>query len=163
MEQVALFYEKQTMDQVSLVIGLCFVNCLLIFLLIKAIKAGNKLNVAGMIFGLAVTLLTTLLILNIRLETQIKQDGVYVKLFPFNLKYQHYTWKQLTKAYTRTYSPVQEYGGWGQKGTAENQALNISGNQGLQLIFTNGHKLLIGTQKPKEITELLIKLGENQK
>ncbi|MBX2959059.1 MAG: hypothetical protein KF732_03800 [Flavobacteriales bacterium] len=64
--------------------------------------------------------------------------------------------------YVRQYSPLTEYGGWGirlglfGKGTA----YNVSGNKGLQLEFTNNKKLLIGTNKPNELTETLTKIGK---
>jgi TATA-box binding protein (TBP) (component of TFIID and TFIIIB) len=40
------------------------------------------------------------------------------------------------------------------------KAYNVSGNQGVQLFFTNGKKLLIGTQKPEEITAILKQINQ---
>lgn len=104
-----------------------------------------------------ITLLVTILFLAIRLDIQIKRDGVYVKFFPLHLKFRHYSWTQLSKCYVRKYSPMAEYGGWGLRFGFGGKAYNISGNQGLQLEFTNNKKLLIGTQKPQELEEALIK------
>ena len=69
---------------------------------------------------------------------------------------------ELTKSFVRQYSPLTEYGGWGLrlglfgKGTA----YNVSGNKGLQLEFTDKKKLLIGTNKPDELSETLNKIGQ---
>ena len=55
----------------------------------------------------------------------------------------------------REYKPIMEYGGWGIRGFGSNRALNIKGKIGLQLVFKNGQKLLIGTQKADEIVKIL--------
>ena len=106
-----------------------------------------------------ISLLVTILFLAIRLDTQIKKDGVYVKFFPLHVKFRHYPWAQLSKCYVRKYSPLAEFGGWGLRIGFSGKAYNISGNQGLQLEFTNNKKLLIGTKKPKELTEALVSAG----
>jgi len=41
----------------------------------------------------------------------------------------------------------------------QEEAYNVSGNKGIQLVFTNGRKLLIGTKRPEEVKEILEKLG----
>ena len=55
-----------------------------------------------------------------------------------------------------------EYGGWGLRlGLFGNgKAFNVSGDKGLQLEFTDNKKLLIGTNRPEELTETLIKIGQ---
>jgi len=55
----------------------------------------------------------------------------------------------------RKYKPLLEYGGYGIRGFGNNRALNISGNTGLQLVFKDGRKLLIGTKKGHEMIEML--------
>jgi hypothetical protein len=118
-------------------------------------------NVA-LIIATALTILLTLLFINFRLDTIIKKDGIYVRFFPFHKKFKHYAWDTLTKSFVRQYSAITEYGGWGLrlglfgKGTA----FNVSGDKGLQLEFTNNKKLLIGTNKPYELTETLSKIGQ---
>jgi TATA-box binding protein (TBP) (component of TFIID and TFIIIB) len=61
----------------------------------------------------------------------------------------------------REYAPLSEYGGWGLRYSVNHgKAYNVSGNQGVQLFFTNGKKLLIGTQKPEEITAILKQINQ---
>jgi hypothetical protein len=70
-------------------------------------------------------------------------------------------WNQLESCSVRTYSPLGEYGGWGIKyglGGA-GKVYNVRGNQGLQLVFKDGSRLLIGTQKPLELQEIVDKMG----
>jgi hypothetical protein len=83
-----------------------------------------------------------------------------VRFIPFHLKEIFIAWNQLDECYIRTYSPLGEYGGWGIKyglGGA-GKVYNVSGNQGLQLVFKDGARLLIGTQKPLELQEIINKL-----
>lgn len=93
------------------------------------------------------------LFLQMRLITRITDEGIYVRFVPFHFKEQFYAWDSLESAQVRTYSPLREYGGWGIKYgfNGQGKVYNVSGNQGLQLVFKSGEKILIGTQKPEEI------------
>jgi hypothetical protein len=55
-----------------------------------------------------------------------------------------------------------EYGGWGIRKTfsGKGTAYNVKGKNGLQLVFKNGDRLLIGTQKAEELKETLLTLGK---
>ena len=62
----------------------------------------------------------------------------------------------------RKYKAIWEYGGYGYRYSIKNgRALNISGDMGLQLVFSNGKKLLIGTQKPDLMNTAVNRLKEN--
>lgn len=104
------------------------------------------------------------LVLSINLETSIGEDGLSVRLFPFHIKFRHFEWPQFQKIYMRKYSPLREYGGWGLRWGlfGSGTAYNISGNMGLQLVFQDGRKLLIGTQKAEECQRVLELLGQNK-
>ena len=95
-----------------------------------------------------------------KLETIIKDDGIYVRFLPFQLKFKYYGWSNLSQCYIRQYSPVNEYGGWGLRGFGKNKALNVSGNIGLQLETKDGNRLLIGTNQPQEVENILRKLKQ---
>ncbi len=167
MDNEILFTEKQRFKQWWLWIILLGINVLFLFGFFKQViggqQFGNKpMSNTGLIIVTVVFILFTLLFMNSRLETIIKKDGIYVRFFPFHFKFKYFSWNVLTKAYVRQYAAIAEYGGWGLrfglfgKGTA----YNVSGNEGLQLEFTNNKKLLIGTNKPVELTEALNKIGQ---
>jgi hypothetical protein len=108
----------------------------------------------------AVLLFITLLFLIFRPETEIKSDGIYVRFFPFHLRFRKYDWNNIARSFVRQYSPLSEYGGWGIRfGMRSGRALNTSGNKGIQLIFRNNSKLLIGTNKPDEARNALKEAG----
>ena len=54
------------------------------------------------------------------------------------------------------YRPVAEYGGWGIRGFAGNQALSARGDLGVRLVLAGGEKLLIGSGKPDELAHILL-------
>ena len=95
------------------------------------------------------------------LKTRVEENGIYVRFIPFHWKEIFIAWDQLESCHVRTYSPLGEYGGWGIKyglGGA-GKAYNVSGSQGLQLVFKDGSRLLIGTKKPQELQEIVNKMG----
>lgn len=167
MENEVLFTERQRFKQWWLWLILLGVNGLFLFEVFKQVIGGQQfgdkpMSNAGLLMTTGLTIFLSILFVNFRLDTVIKKDGIYIRFFPFHLKFKHYTWNSLTKSFVRQYSPLTEYGGWGLrlglfgKGTA----FNVSGDKGLQLEFTDNKKLLIGTSKSDELTETLNKIGQ---
>ena len=110
----------------------------------------------------AFTFLITALFAIVHLDTIIKRDGIYFRFYPVQRKYKYLSWQKITKSYVRRYKPILEYGGWGMRiGLfGRGRAYNVPGRNGLQLVYSDGKKLLIGTQKPEEITEILVSLKQ---
>jgi hypothetical protein len=167
MSNEILFSESQKFKKWWLLFMLLGLNGLFIFGVFKQVIGGEQfgdkpMSNVGLLIATGLTLMVTLLFLNFRLDTMIKNDGIYVRFFPFHLTFKHYNWDSLTKSFVRQYSPISEYGGWGWrlglfgKGTA----FNVSGNKGLQLEFNNHKKLLIGTNRPEELIETLSKIDQ---
>lgn len=117
----------------------------------------NVADNAALLTGFLVMLILSLLFFIMKLETHISDRGIDVRFFPIQLKFRHYSWEALDQVYIREYSPISEYGGWGMRYSlsGKGRALNISGKTGLQLVFKDGRKLLIGTKKAFEIEQLL--------
>lgn len=167
MKNKILFTERQRFKQWWLWFILAGLNGLFLFGVYKQVIGGQQfgdkpMSNAGLLITAALTIFFTILFVNFHLDTIIKSDGIYVRFFPFHLKFKYFPWDRLTKSFVRQYSPIIEYGGWGLrlilfgKGTA----FNVSGNKGLQLEFTDNKKLLIGTNKPDELTKTLNKIGQ---
>ena len=95
-----------------------------------------------------------------KLIMQIRTDGIYVSFPPLRNFYTIYYWENIDKLFIREYNPIGEYGGWGIKGRGNNLAYNVSGNIGIQLVLINDSKLLIGTNQPEEIANVLTRLGK---
>ena len=156
MKEDVVFSEKQRFNQWWIWLILLVSN---FSFLIGCFLEASKADRTALVVGLLVVFAVTLLILRFRLETEIKRDGVYVRVPPLLLKWRFYPWENIAKAYIREYKPILEYGGWGIRGLGKNRALNISGNIGLQLEFTDGKKMLIGTNNWDDLQKALVKLG----
>ncbi len=105
---------------------------------------------------MSLSLLLPASFLFIRLDTEIRSDGIYVRFFPLQMRYKKYRWEDIDYLSIRQYDPVKEYGGWGIRGVGSNRALNISGDQGLQLVLKeHKKKLLIGTHQAETLARLL--------
>lgn len=169
MEEGIIFSEKQRFRQWWLWMIFLGINGLFLAGAFKQLiggeQFGNKpMSNTGLLISVSVCLLITALFFILRLETKIDNKGIYVRFFPFQMSFRFYPWESIDKAYVRKYSPIMEYGGWGVRfGLMGNgRALNVSGNQGLQLEFNKDQKLLIGTHKPEELSAVLDKLVKDK-
>ena len=94
----------------------------------------------------------------IKLETKIDEQGIHYGFWPIQLRLKLVPWNVVEKCFIRKYNPLADYGGWGFKVVSirkKGRALNVKGNIGIQLVFKNGKKLLIGTQKEDEAKKVL--------
>lgn len=160
-----LFNESQKFNQWWLwLILLYYVTMLLIvFFVVWRIKQNVMAQTIRVIVLATIALLIivpTAVFFSFRLDTQIRQDGVYVRFLPFYLTFKVYQWRDISKCYVRQYSPIEEYGGWGFRIGPSGKAFNVSGDRGLQLELKDQTKMLIGTNNPLELTEVLRKIGE---
>lgn len=162
-----LFTERQRFKQWWLWLILLGINSLFLFGVCRQVIGGQQfgdkpMSNTGLLITAVLTIFLTILFLNFRLDTLIKKDGIYVRFFPFHLKFKYYAWEKLKKSFVRQYSPIAEYGGWGLRYgfLGKGKAFNVSGDKGLQLEFTDSKKLLIGTSKPDELTEVLKRIGQ---
>jgi hypothetical protein len=138
-----------------------------VFALIKASAGENSQEtleiVLGFVVGIGVPIAITTLFLLLKLETEVRPDGIYVRYFPFHIRFKRFRLEDLSEYYARRYKPIREYGGWGIRYSLRNgKAYNTSGNHGVQLVFTNGKKLLIGSQKPDELEAAIRVIMPNQ-
>ena len=110
------------------------------------------LFVVGVFFPVGIAVLFCFL----KLETQVRPDGLYVRFVPFHIKFKKFGADDLRQYYARKYRPIWEYGGWGIRCSFRNgRAYNVSGNKGLQLVFKDGKRLLIGSQTPEDLEQAI--------
>lgn len=150
-----LFRERQRYRQLWIWMLIILINVFVLIVLI--IERDSTPFYVSLLVSLP-SFALLVLFLCLRLDTEIREDGVYVRFFPLQARFRHYPWKDIARVFLRQYEPIKEYGGWGIRGTFSNRALNIAGDQGLQLIFANRRKLLIGTQQPEQLATVLATL-----
>lgn len=158
------FKEVQKFRQVWIWLLLIGINGLFVWgfvqQIIFGIPWGNKpTDNTTFLVLLIIPISVNILILWLRLETEINENGIYYRFIPFHFKRQTIYWTDVEKIYVRQYKPIVEYGGWGIRGSFGNgKAYNVSGNMGLQIELKNGKKILLGTKKSKELEVFLQKM-----
>ena len=128
--------------------------------LVEGTPWGNHpMSDTGLIIVTLLVILFTVSFFLFRLETHINSQGIYVRFYPFQPKHVIFHWEDISDAYIRQYSPLKEYGGWGyRKSFGNNTAYTIKGKIGLQLLLKNNKKVLIGTQQPQKLQQVLNEL-----
>ncbi|WP_425392635.1 hypothetical protein [Ekhidna sp.] len=115
------------------------------------------LIIAGVVCGGVVVLF-----IYSKLYVTIDDRAIYYRYPPFVNSEHKLTQTDIKEVYVREYNPIWEYGGWGYRiRPGKGRALNVSGNQGLQLELSNGKKILLGTQKPEAMKQAVRRLKEN--
>lgn len=160
MDQPILFSEKQYFRQWWIWIILLLIFAQFGFAIysqiFKSIPFGdNPMSDTGLLITASLMFVFITFFLTMHLDTKISKESISVKFFPFRIKYKDFKWEEIDKIYCREYKPLSEFGGWGLRGFGDNRALNVSGNKGIQIIFKNGDRLLIGTKKYEEAKEII--------
>jgi len=156
-----VFVEEQRFNQwwLYLVLAIPLISLVLPYIFnLDGYVSSDKETLTGISISLVVMVIVTVLILSIRLRTKIDEKGIYYQFYPINLNEKFIPWSDISKCYVRKYRPLTEYGGWGYRsgfGRGKGKALNIRGNQGIQLELKNGKNLLLGTQKEELVKRTL--------
>jgi len=108
----------------------------------------------------AVGILLPLLFLFASLVIEVRRDALYYRFIPFHRSFKRIDYADIGSCEARTYSPIREYGGWGIRWGPQGKAYNIKGDRGMQLVFTDGKRLLFGSQ---QADELVSAVGEAMK
>jgi len=158
-----LFKEKQRFTQKWIIVLVSIPLVITIWAIIQQIildkPFGN--NPAPdwiLLISFFVPLLIIFFIFSMTLKTRIDKNGIYYRFSPIQRKERWIKWSSVKDAYVRKYQPIREYGGWGFRVGRSGKALNTSGNMGLQVVFKDGKRLLLGTQKPDELERILGKM-----
>jgi hypothetical protein len=87
----------------------------------------------------------------LKLQTSITKDEIRISYPPLAKK--QIRWSEVEKAQIVKYSPFIGYGLriWTPYGTV----YNVKGNRGLSLILKNGKKYMVGTQRHRELDDLI--------
>jgi hypothetical protein len=165
------FTETQKFRQTWIWLILSFLAILMIGLLgygfykqiVLREKFGNHpMSDGGLIIAFVSVIILFVLMFSLfvfaKLTTEINDKGVRYKFFPFHLRFHTISWDLIDHYQVITYRPIKDYGGWGFRYFKNKKAYNVSGNEGLQLILKNGKKLLLGTQKGRELVDFLNKI-----
>lgn len=96
---------------------------------------------------------------SMKLTVEVRTKGIMIRFFPLNSKFVPFEGIETYEA--RKYNPILDYGGWGMRWGREGTAYNVSGNRGVQLELNNGKHIMIGSQNPERLVEMIRKAMKN--
>lgn len=97
---------------------------------------------------------------SIKLVTEVRKDGLYIRFYPFHRSFKIFPFETIQSYEIRTYNPIIDYGGWGIRYGPKGKAYTTTGNRGLLFEFADGKKvkkLMIGSQTPEKLSEAIRK------
>lgn len=114
----------------------------------------NPMSDVGLIITFIVNLVIFVFFWMLKLQTTITKDGIAINFSPLAKK--RILWSEVEQAQIVKYSPLIGYGLriWTPYGTV----YNVKGNRGLFLILKNGKKYMVGTQRHREVEDIIQRL-----
>ncbi|WP_318571225.1 hypothetical protein [Salinigranum marinum] len=111
--------------------------------------------------GLAIVGAVAAFLFGLRLETEVRADGIYLKMWPLHLSFRRIPWSEIERYESRTYSPLREFGGWGIRWAPGKIAYNVSGNRGVWIQRSNDRSVLVGSQHAEDLVEAIEEVYES--
>ena len=87
--------------------------------------------------------------LSMKMITRVEADGVRIKSMAFINRL--IPFQEIETAQAVKYRPLIDYGGWGVRIGPRGKAYNMRGHHGVQLVLKNGGRVLIGSQRSREL------------
>jgi len=112
------------------------------------------------IVGLAAVIAVLALFAVATLTTEVRNDGVHIRFFPFHRLPRHIPPEEIERSEAIEYSPIRDYGGWGVRWTGGGKAYNVSGSEGVRLDRRDAEQLLIGSQRADELDAAIERIRE---
>ncbi|MFK3959968.1 DUF6141 family protein [Guptibacillus hwajinpoensis] len=96
----------------------------------------------------------------LRLITEVRDDGVYVRFVPFHLSNRVFLFQDIKSYESLEYRPIKRFGGWGIRwNLSKEKAYSISGKHGV-LIDVKGEKIMIGSREPDQLVDVMRSRGD---
>lgn len=95
------------------------------------------------------------LVYSLRLQTEVRADGIYLKMWPLHRSFRRISWAEIERYEARRYRPLREFGGWGIRWAPGRVAYNVSGDRGVWIERTNGRSILVGSQHTEEFVRAI--------
>jgi hypothetical protein len=156
-----LYSERQRFTQWwfwALVLGIAGLMWYMAFhQLVLGVPLGNHPAPDPLMWALLVTfgIAVPLFMYAMNLKTEVRPDGLYLRIFPLHRRFQVFNWDVIDRFYTTTYRPVLDYGGWGIRYGPGGKAYTFAGNRGIQLELNWGQGLLIGSRDPEALARAI--------
>jgi hypothetical protein len=144
---VSLFREVQPLRRQRLFAVILIVVAVIV---LASLLSSGASTLWGAVIALGSLGLVAALILAASLETTVDRDVITVAF--------HFLWpkrripiSEVRKAEATKYSPLLDYGGYGVRLGFRGWAWSVSGDEGVLVETNDGSRLMIGSQRPKEL------------
>ena len=139
---------------IVLLVGIAWYGFLQQIVLGKPFGGNPALDLMMWIFWIVFGVGLPLLFYFVKLIVKVKEDGIHIRFFPLHSRL--ILFKNLKSYEVRQYRPILDYGGWGIRWRpGKGWAYNVSGNRGVQLELADGKQLLIGSQNPEKLAQMI--------
>ncbi len=88
---------------------------------------------------------------SLRLVTEVRADGLYYRYSPLHRRFHRIVFSDMQSAEAISYRPVRDYGGWGIRCGPKGKAFNVRGNRGVEIVQSDGSRILLGSQRSEEL------------
>ena len=150
-QEIQQFTKAAVHDFIKVLMGIVFIALIISLVVQKARMTDYN--------RLLVTLLPLLLVINIilgsKLITQIRTDGIYVRFPPWQPRFSIYSWTDVAEIVVRDYGAMKEFMGWGIRYAPGKMGYIVAGNSCIEIVFKNGNKVIVTTQRKDEVNEVL--------
>lgn len=119
--------------------------------------AGLPAFVIGSIGGIVIVLGVTMLFAVARLETEVREDGVYIRFAPLHRSYRQIPFDEVAGV-ERAEFGLLTYGGLGIRWTADTWAYMTRRGHGVKIRRPNAKAVVIGSERPEELLEAIEEL-----
>jgi len=156
---VTHFHEVQPLRQQRLIVVILVVVAVIV--LVSLLSTGAS-TLWGAVIALGSLFLVGALILAASLETTVDREAITVAF--------HFLWpkrririSEVRKAEATKYHPFLDYGGYGVRLGLRGWAFNVSGDEGVLVETNDGSRLMIGSQRPKELEAAIAKARQERR
>jgi hypothetical protein len=120
------------------------------FLLLTTIPVFVFNSVAGGV----IVLLVAAFLYSIQLITEVRTDGIYVRLAPVHRSFRRFPFEQI-EGVERTQFGLLTYGGIGVRWTPNTVAYMTTRGNGIKIIRENEKSVVVGSQKTSELLDVI--------
>jgi hypothetical protein len=118
----------------------------------------NGINSARGLFTylLLLGVLFPLLLGTLTFVIEVRTDGLYIRLFPLNIRYKRIPYRNIAYYYPVNYSAIARFGGIGIRVNSHGEKIyNLGGNKGIEIGLTTGEKLVVGTNQDEALKKAI--------
>lgn len=105
--------------------------------------------------GFVVVGVVSAFVYSLRLETEVRDDGIYVKMWPLHRSFRRISWAEIERYEAKRYEPIREFGGWGVRWAPGGVAYNVGGDRGVRIERTDGRSVLLGSRRADDLAEAI--------